>query len=102
MPHYRIVREPKGGPDIVLAAREAQADIIRRAADILSVQGFTARLIALTCADTPDAVPAAERAEMAPDGLPLLFADGAADARQLAADARSVLTRRITFHKEPM
>ncbi len=102
MSHYRIVREPKGGPDIVLAASEAGLDTIKRAADILSVQGFTARLITLHGVDAPDALSAAERAELAPEKLPFLFADGVTDARQLAADARNALLHRTVMNKEPM
>lgn len=40
-----ILREPKGKPDVILMASGSEVDILFKAADILSVQGYTARIV---------------------------------------------------------
>lgn len=42
-----ILREPKNGPDVVLLAKRNQTEVLRKAGDMLSVQGITARLVAI-------------------------------------------------------
>lgn len=42
-----ILREPKNGPEVILIAKREQADLIRQAGDMLSVQGVMARLVVL-------------------------------------------------------
>lgn len=42
-----IVREPKNGPDVVLTAERANIELISKAGDMLSVQGITARIVAI-------------------------------------------------------
>ena len=40
-----ILREPKNGPDVVLLAQRTDAELIKKAGDMLSVQGIMARLV---------------------------------------------------------
>ena len=42
-----IVREPKGGPDIVLLGAPDQKELLLKSGDHLSVRGFTARIVTL-------------------------------------------------------
>lgn len=42
-----ILREPKGDPDVILITRDPEAESLLRAAAILAVQGYTARLVVL-------------------------------------------------------
>jgi uncharacterized membrane protein len=42
-----ILREPKNGPDVVLLAPRSEADLIKRAGDMLSVQGIMARIVVI-------------------------------------------------------
>lgn len=49
---YRLLREPKGGPDAVLAGPAAAEGTLVRAGNTLSVMGYTARLILFE--GTPD------------------------------------------------
>lgn len=44
-----ILREPKGTPDVILMASGSEVELMYKAADILSVQGFTARLVSMPC-----------------------------------------------------
>ena len=44
-----ILREPKGTPDVVLIASGSEVELIYRAADMLAVQGYTARLVSMPC-----------------------------------------------------
>lgn len=44
-----ILREPKGEPDVILMASGSEVELIYKAADILSVQGYTARLVSMPC-----------------------------------------------------
>ncbi|MEG1547345.1 MAG: transketolase [Clostridia bacterium] len=46
-----ILREPKGGPDVILIATGSEVELIYKAADILSVQGYTARLVSMPCVE---------------------------------------------------
>lgn len=42
-----ILREPKGIPDIILICEKDDTSALYKAADILAVQGYTARLVRL-------------------------------------------------------
>ena len=44
-----ILREPKGTPDVILMASGSEVELMYKAADILSVQGYTARLVSMPC-----------------------------------------------------
>ena len=44
-----ILREPKGTPDVILIASGSEVEILFAAADILSVQGYTARIVSMPC-----------------------------------------------------
>ncbi|MDO4543316.1 MAG: transketolase [Clostridia bacterium] len=42
-----ILREPKGTPDVILMASGSEVECLFKAADVLSVQGFTARIVSV-------------------------------------------------------
>lgn len=42
-----ILREPKGTPDVILMASGSEVECLFKAADILSVQGYTARIVSM-------------------------------------------------------
>ncbi|MDO4564974.1 MAG: transketolase [Clostridia bacterium] len=42
-----ILREPKGTPDVILMASGSEVECLFKAADILSVQGYTARIVSV-------------------------------------------------------
>jgi len=87
-----ILREPKGGPDVVLVAPRAQAALIEKAADYLSVQGFTARLVLLDDAHAFDCLGAEERALFLPPEKPFVRVEQAdAEAREVAQAARAAI-----------
>lgn len=44
-----ILRDPKGTPDVILIASGSEVELMYKAADILSVQGYTARLVSMPC-----------------------------------------------------
>lgn len=44
-----ILREPKGEPDVILMASGSEVALLYQAADILSVQGYTARIVSMPC-----------------------------------------------------
>ncbi len=46
-----ILRDPKGEPDVILMASGSEVELIVKAADILAVQGYTARLVSMPCVD---------------------------------------------------
>ena len=46
-----ILRDPKGEPDVILMASGSEVELIMKAADILAVQGYTARLVSMPCVD---------------------------------------------------
>lgn len=46
-----ILRDPKGEPDVILMASGSEVELLYKAADILSVQGYTARLVSMPCMD---------------------------------------------------
>jgi len=46
-----VLRDPKGEPDVILMASGSEVELIMKAADILAVQGYTARLVSMPCVD---------------------------------------------------
>ena len=48
----KIVREPKGGPDVIFIGDASRETLLLRAGDYLSVRGFTARVVTL-----PEGIP---------------------------------------------
>lgn len=68
-----IVREPKGGAEVVLAIDRANVALIEQAADYLSVRGVTARLVALDDASAFLRLTKAEKRAFLPDGVPYLI-----------------------------
>lgn len=67
-----ILREPKNGPEVVLIAKREQADLIRQAGDMLSVQGVVARLVALDDAAAFDRLSKEQKEAFLPDGKPFV------------------------------
>ena len=91
--HGRIFREPKGGPDVTFAGREAQLETLVRAANILSVQGWTARIVLLTVNELHE-LPADERALLLGSGpLVCSLSEPMPDAAALAAAARKEICK---------
>lgn len=78
-PRARLLRDPKGGADVALIARDGALAL--RAGDCLSVRGYTARVLAL------DARGPQTLAELLPAGIPALWHDGQLSAEELAAKA---------------
>ena len=72
-----ILREPKNGPDVVLLAPRAQAELIKKAGDMLSVQGIMARIVALDDATAFEQLSAAQREKFIPAGKPFVRVDDA-------------------------
>lgn len=85
--HGRMLREPKGGPDVTLAGDEQQAEELLRAGNILSVQGWTARIVLLNVDALAD-LPGDEREALLGNGpLVNILSDDAPDAAEVAAAA---------------
>lgn len=87
-----IVREPKGGPDIVLLGAADARALLLKSGDFLSVRGFTARVVTL-----PDGVnrlselPEDERARALAEGKPHInLADPADCGALIPADAAAI------------
>ena len=74
-----MTRDPKGGADVALIARDEALAL--RAADYLSVQGMTARVLVLD--DDAEQTLAA----LLPDGIPAIRHDGRMTAADLAKQA---------------
>lgn len=67
-----ILREPKNGPEVVLVAKRERADLIRKAGDMLSVQGVMARLVVLDNEAAFDRLGARQREHFLPHGKALV------------------------------
>lgn len=65
-----IVREPKGGPDVVLLGCEAELDALMKAGDQLSVRGYTARIVKLPHALPFSTLSDEQRARCIPADVP--------------------------------
>lgn len=67
-----ILREPKNGPEVVLIAKRENADLIRLAGDMLSVQGITARLVAVDNLDAFNSLRSEQLQQFIPEGKPFV------------------------------
>ena len=67
-----ILREPKNGPDVVLLAPRAQAELIKKAGDMLSVQGIMARIVALDDQSAFERLSVSQREKYIPEGKPFV------------------------------
>ncbi|HML66806.1 MAG TPA: ECF transporter S component [Clostridia bacterium] len=67
-----ILREPKNGPDVVLVSLRAQAELIKKAGDMLSVQGIMARILVLDDSSAFEQLSAAQREHFLPEGKPFV------------------------------
>ncbi|MEG1524197.1 MAG: ECF transporter S component [Clostridia bacterium] len=65
-----IAREPKGGPDVVLVGCETEITTLLKAANILSVQGFTGRIVQLNKGISIESLSSAERERLMPSSIP--------------------------------
>ena len=71
------LREPKHGPEVVLLAERAYADLILTAGDMLSVQGIMARIVAIDNNTAFERLTAAQRASFLPEGKPYVRVENA-------------------------
>jgi uncharacterized membrane protein len=67
-----ILREPKQGPDVVLVAPRAEAELIKKAGDMLSVQGIMARIVAIDDSEAFARLSDLQRAQFLPIGKPVV------------------------------
>jgi uncharacterized membrane protein len=70
-----ILREPKNGPDVILAAGRDQTALIQKAGDMLSVQGTMARLVVIDDGFAFDRLSASQRERFIPAGKPYVRVD---------------------------
>ena len=89
-----ILREPKNGPDVVLLAGRAQADVIKKAGDILSVQGTTARIVAVDDPSAFDSLGAAQKERFLPSGKPYVRVESEDATAEAVAQAALEAIRR--------
>lgn len=64
-----ILREPKGTPDVILMASGSELELLFAAADILSVQGCTARIVSMPCMELFDSQSEEYKQSVLPDSL---------------------------------
>jgi len=67
-----ILREPKNGADVILIAKRDSSELIRKAGDMLSVQGVMARLIVLDDEAAFERLGAEQREQYLPAGKPFV------------------------------
>ena len=82
-----IVREPKNGPDVVLIASRELVPLITKAGDLLSVQGFTARLVALDDPGAFERLSEEQRETFLPSGKPFVRVEDAQTTAEAIAQA---------------
>jgi uncharacterized membrane protein len=70
-----ILREPKHGADVVLIATRAQSELIKKAGDMLSVQGIMARIVAVDDFSAFERMSPAQREQFLPEGKPFVRVD---------------------------
>ncbi|NLI52754.1 MAG: hypothetical protein GX417_00350 [Clostridiales bacterium] len=70
-----ILREPKNGPDVVLVSGRAQSELIRKAGDMLSVQGVMARLVVVDDSRAFDRLSPTQREQFLPQGKPFVHVE---------------------------
>ena len=68
-----IYREPKGDPDMLFFSDTEGQDLIMKAAALLSVQGYTARIVVINDAALFESQPEAYRKEVFPETIPAAF-----------------------------
>lgn len=86
-PPAELLREPKNGPDVVLLASRDLVPLITKAGDLLSVQGFTARLVALDDSSAFDCLGVEQREAFLPSGKPFVRVDDAQTTAEAVAQA---------------
>lgn len=64
-----VLRDPKGEPDVILMGAGSEVELLYKAADILSVQGYTARLVSMPCLELFDKQDEAYRESVLPKSL---------------------------------
>lgn len=67
-----ILREPKQGPDVVLVSARSEAELIKKAGDMLSVQGIMARILVVDDSEAFARLSEAQRAQFLPAGKPFV------------------------------
>ena len=72
-----ILREPKNGPDVVLLAPRSEADLIKRAGDMLSVQGIMARIVVIDDKTAYDKLSDSQRENYIPKDKPFVRVENA-------------------------
>ena len=76
-----VFREPKGDPDMLFFSDDGGLDSIMKAAALLSVQGYTARIVVLNDAELFDRQPESYRKEVFPETIPAKFGYAPAEDR---------------------
>ncbi len=71
------LREPKNGPDVVLIADRALAELIKKAGDMLSVQGIMARIVVVDDSAAFVRLTPAQRERFLPAGKPFVHVQNA-------------------------
>ena len=89
-----ILREPKNGPEVVLVAKREDVGLIQKAGDMLSVQGITARLVALDDAEAFDKLGADQREQYLPAGKPFVRVENGESAPKVIMQAALEALRR--------
>lgn len=65
-----VLRDPHDGrPDVILIASGSEVELIYQAADLLSVRGYTARLVSMPCPDLFNMQPREYQESVLPSGL---------------------------------
>ena len=72
-----ILREPKQGPDVVLVSSRADAELIKKAGDMLSVQGIMARIVVIDDSDAFQKLDEMQREQFLPSGKPFVRVENA-------------------------
>ena len=87
--YFRIVTEPKGGPEVILIGAAWQEQLLSRAMLILNVQGTVGRLAVLNEGVRLDCLPEEEQSKILTPGIPVLnlCGDPEADADAIARRA---------------
>ncbi|MDD4311113.1 MAG: ECF transporter S component [Eubacteriales bacterium] len=72
-----ILREPKNGPDVVLLSARSETDLIKRAGDMLSVQGIMARIVVIDDKTAYDKLNESQRESYIPKDKPFVRVENA-------------------------
>ena len=68
-----VFREPKGDPDMLFFSDHDGLMLILKASGLLSVQGYTARIVMMDDADAFDRQPVSYRKEVFSETIPVVF-----------------------------